>query len=71
MADFEYKPWKFFVNMIIPLWPEEKVDYAFFKQFKPRFIWNRDKQILERCIKIGDVGAYIADRLRKENSTQE
>ena len=66
MLESEYKPWKFFKNILedsLRAHIDVRVNYEFFLQFKPRFIWNRETLKLERCVKVGDIGDYIKKRL--------
>lgn len=66
MQENEFLKWQFYSGVLRTLFPKEEFKASFFRQFKPRFIWNRDRQKLERCIKVGDIGKYIADRLKNQ-----
>lgn len=63
----EYKTWKFFKNILEEvLKPDTPLDYAFFRQFRPRFIRDPHTGKLERCIKISDIAKYISEVVKKE-----
>ena len=62
----EWKTQEYFITTLGSVFPGELFDNSFFRQFKCKHIMNWEGQdgILERRYKVGDIGKYIADRLK-------